>query len=626
MASLGEYEKIGRDPESGDDAAVTGRIATVTPEIGGHPAAEFGAHPDDSAAEFPGVSHQPADVDVDTDTAGDLFGGLAFAPYAESESPDWAESPETGGGAASAAGSATPVVPTPPTAQPARTGRSRWRKPILVGVAAAVTALTITGGALAAMTKTVTIALDGQDRQITTLSGSVDGALSAAGVSVGPHDALAPAGDASIGDGSKISIARGRLFTVDIDGTKHEQWTTSGTVADAMALMHLNPADYQMSVAAGASIPLAGLTVTASQKRVVSVAVDGRIRTVTMTAGTVDDALKTLGLNPAAYKLSTAGTSAVPASGLALTAATLHDVKLVGKTPESVMSAATTVAGVLAEQGITLGRNDRVSPALSTPVDGTLTIKVWTLPTVVVADGAKKAASTVSDAKTVGDLLKAKGIKLGKDDTVSPALSTKLSQGLKVVVTRVSYKVVVQTKTVAQPADQTVQDDSINKGTTQVTQQGHPGQQQVSYKYKVVNGKSGQGEVVDIKTTQDAIPTITHVGTYVAPVAISSPTPSSSSSSTQSSSSSGSSSSGSNHWSVNWDAIANCESTNNWSINTGNGYYGGLQFDIGTWLSNGGGQYAPRADLATKDEQIAIAEKVYAARGLEPWACGYAAG
>jgi hypothetical protein len=77
---------------------------------------------------------------------------------------------------------------------------------------------------------------------------------------------------------------------------------------------------------------------------------------------------------------------------------------------------------------------------------------------------------------------------------------------------------------------------------------------------------------------------------------------------------------------VNWDAIAKCESTNNWSINTGNGYYGGLQFDIGTWLSNGGGAYAPRADLATKDQQIAIAEKVYAARGLQPWACGYAAG
>jgi hypothetical protein len=80
----------------------------------------------------------------------------------------------------------------------------------------------------------------------------------------------------------------------------------------------------------------------------------------------------------------------------------------------------------------------------------------------------------------------------------------------------------------------------------------------------------------------------------------------------------------SSHWSVNWDGIAHCESTNNWSINTGNGYYGGLQFDYGTWLGAGGGAYASRADLATKYEQIAIAERVYASRGLSPWACGYA--
>lgn len=76
--------------------------------------------------------------------------------------------------------------------------------------------------------------------------------------------------------------------------------------------------------------------------------------------------------------------------------------------------------------------------------------------------------------------------------------------------------------------------------------------------------------------------------------------------------------------SVNWDAIAKCESGNNWSINTGNGYYGGLQFDKGTWLSNGGGKYAPRADLATREQQIDIAEATYARRGLQPWACGWA--
>lgn len=74
-----------------------------------------------------------------------------------------------------------------------------------------------------------------------------------------------------------------------------------------------------------------------------------------------------------------------------------------------------------------------------------------------------------------------------------------------------------------------------------------------------------------------------------------------------------------------WDALAQCESGGNWAINTGNGYYGGLQFDNQTWLGSGGGAYAPRADLATREQQIAIANKVYAQRGLQPWACGHAA-
>lgn len=76
-------------------------------------------------------------------------------------------------------------------------------------------------------------------------------------------------------------------------------------------------------------------------------------------------------------------------------------------------------------------------------------------------------------------------------------------------------------------------------------------------------------------------------------------------------------------WSVNWDAVAACESGNNWSINTGNGYHGGLQFAPGTWNGNGGGKYAPRADLATADQQKEIAENVLNSQGIGAWpVCG----
>lgn len=72
-----------------------------------------------------------------------------------------------------------------------------------------------------------------------------------------------------------------------------------------------------------------------------------------------------------------------------------------------------------------------------------------------------------------------------------------------------------------------------------------------------------------------------------------------------------------------WDAVAQCESGGNWSINTGNGFYGGLQFTNSTWAAYGGTAYAPRADLATKAQQIAIAEKVLAGQGKGAWpVCG----
>ncbi|GHG93882.1 transglycosylase family protein [Streptomyces rubradiris] len=76
-----------------------------------------------------------------------------------------------------------------------------------------------------------------------------------------------------------------------------------------------------------------------------------------------------------------------------------------------------------------------------------------------------------------------------------------------------------------------------------------------------------------------------------------------------------------------WNKVAACESSGNWSVNTGNGYYGGLQFTRSTWEAYGGTRYAPRADLATRDEQIAVAEKVLDGQGPGAWpACAPRAG
>lgn len=68
-----------------------------------------------------------------------------------------------------------------------------------------------------------------------------------------------------------------------------------------------------------------------------------------------------------------------------------------------------------------------------------------------------------------------------------------------------------------------------------------------------------------------------------------------------------------------WDQLAQCEAGGNWSINTGNGYYGGLQFSPGTWTGYGGGAYASTANQANREQQIAIAEKVLAGQGWGAW-------
>ncbi|MFI8961801.1 transglycosylase family protein [Streptomyces sp. NPDC053493] len=76
-----------------------------------------------------------------------------------------------------------------------------------------------------------------------------------------------------------------------------------------------------------------------------------------------------------------------------------------------------------------------------------------------------------------------------------------------------------------------------------------------------------------------------------------------------------------------WEKLASCESSSNWQINTGNGYFGGLQFSQSTWERYGGTHFAPRADLASKDQQIAVAERVLKGQGPGAWpACAPRAG
>jgi uncharacterized protein YabE (DUF348 family) len=427
------------------------------------------------------------------------------------------------------------------------------------------------GGTIVGMSKSVTITVDGQDQSVSTLSGDVEGALGSADIAIGEHDTLAPAADADITDGTHIVINRGRQLTLTIDGQQTVVWTT---------------------------------------------------------ATTVEDALAQIGRDPSAYELSADRSREIPLDGLTLTAATLHPVTIDNKgVSSSVTTAATTVGDVLTDQGITLAANEQVNPAAGTAVTAGLAISIVTLPTIAIADGGNPAAPFIgTPGGTVGSLLANNGIAVSAIDQVSPSVDTPLTDGMQVTINRIGILEQQVTEDLAQPADETVKDSSLPAGTTQVESQGHPGSASVTYHVIYSNGNEATRVEVGRTVTTEAVASVVHVGSAAASSSSSSSASASSdsSASTDSSSSSSSVPASSGSSGVDWDAVANCESTNNWSINTGNGYYGGLQFDVSTWLSAGGGQYAPRADLATREQQIAVAENLYASRGLSPWACGYA--
>lgn len=472
------------------------------------------------------------------------------------------------------------------------------RKPLLIAVAVVVALVAALAGTATAMAKTVTITVDGASRTVTTLAGTVNGALGSAGIKVGAHDSLAPAGRSEISDGSQISLGRGRAFTATVDGTKRTIWTTARTVSAALTEVGAEASDMQLSVPASTPVPLNGLSVTADTLHTVTLSVQ---------PAPVRPAAAVRSATPATANATSTASAAATANaagvhGLAATKLAAVDAPVASQ-PVEYTTAARTVGDFLDEQGVDIAVDQRVTPALDTPLADGTAITVVTLPTVTLTVGADDPATVYSAAGTVKSLLADRGVTLGSYDEVAPAATTAVTDGMKISVTTVSYETTTKTTTVAQPADKQVGDPSLAVGSKKVVEQGHPGKVTIYFHTRTENGVVGKPVEVSRKTVTAPVASVVHIGTKGA--ADSTPTPP-----------------GANG--VNWDAVAQCESGQRWNINTGNGYYGGLQFDIGTWLGNGGGKYAPRADLATKAQQIEIANVVYSHRGLQPWGCGWA--
>jgi len=363
-----------------------------------------------------------------------------------------------------------------------------------------------------------------------------------------------------------------KAVALSVEGQQSDLHVMGSTVADVLSAAGISVGAKDLVVPA-VDQPIAdGTQVVVRYGRKLTVTADGQSTEYWTTASTVDEALVALGIRtPDNAQLSVSRSQVLGRDGLALTVVTPHSVS-------------------------------------------------------ITVDGATRTEAT--HAATVGELLTALGVTIGTSDRVSPAADTAVTEGLAIAVKRVKTETSTATEKVAF-ATVKKDDATLSKGKTKVQNPGASGERVVTYTETWVDGVLESKTATDTKVTKPATDKVVLVGTKAvaaaaAPSAPAAPTaPTAPSAPVSAGNTSGAGLNLAN--AAMWDRIAKCESGGNWHINTGNGYYGGLQFNYATWLSAGGGDFASRADLASREQQITVANRLYAKRGLQPWGCRWAA-
>lgn len=351
------------------------------------------------------------------------------------------------------------------------------RSKALLATLVAVIAVAVGGSTLgyAALSKSVTLSLDGQAETVTALGDTVGDVLASEGIELSDKDLVAPALDESIDDGSRISVQFGRPLELSVDGEERTYWVNSTDVASALG---------------------------------------------------------EIGRGFSTADLSTSRDATISRSGMRL--------------------------------------------------------EVTTPKTIKVKVGKQELKQTKLKALTVGDVFDELDVKVSQHDVVRPSLDTEIADGDKIVLTDIR---VVTKRVKNEPVDYTVverEDDSMFEGEDETVRAGRDGVRDVTYKMTVRNGKVIATKVVTVDVERKPVDAIVKVGTKETVT--------------------------SNYASGGtvWDALAQCESGGNWAINTGNGYYGGLQFNLGTWQAYGG---TGLPSQASRETQIAIATKLRDASG-----------
>ncbi|MGE2815357.1 transglycosylase family protein [Mycobacterium heidelbergense] len=362
-----------------------------------------------------------------------------------------------------------------------------------------------------------------------------------------------------------------------------------------LAKLHQSPSPMLRLVVAGLLLVLTlagGVAVSAS--KTVTLTVDGIAMRVTTMKSRVIDIVEENGYTvDERDDLYPAGDVQVhDTANIVLRRSRPLQISLDGHDAKQVWTTASTVDEALAQLAMTDTAPAAASRGSRVPLAG-MALPVVSAKTVKINDGG--ATRTVHlPAPNVAGLLSAAGIPLADSDQVAPSATAPIVDGMEIQVTRNRIQRVTE-RVPLPPNARRVEDPEMNVSRQVVEDPGAPGTQDVTYAVATVNGvETGRIPVANVVITpsrESVVRVGTKPGTDVPAVIDGSI----------------------------WDAIAGCEAGGNWAINTGNGYYGGVQFDQGTWERNGGLRFASRADLATREEQIAIAEVTRERQGWGAW-------
>ena len=166
--------------------------------------------------------------------------------------------------------------------------------PVVVGVT--LTAVLASGAAWSATGKTATLSIDGQSREVDFRGATVADALASAGLTAGEHDLLVPSAATELGDGETVSLRRGRELELTVDGKVRSVWVTAGSVDEALSQVGLRAPGLALSASRSRRIPLGGLSLAVTTPKAMSIIADNQVIARTTTAPTVRDALVEAGL------------------------------------------------------------------------------------------------------------------------------------------------------------------------------------------------------------------------------------------------------------------------------------------------------------------------------------------